>query len=63
MNPKLSYFATAVIVSVVIFVLALLISTDLKDPQPFWLATLGIILFVHVIGHVFSRRAEKKDRE
>jgi hypothetical protein len=62
MNPKLTHFSTAMILSVIIFLLALLVSSDLNDPQPFYLSTLGIILFVNVTSYLLSRRNEKEKK-
>jgi len=54
MNPKLSYFSTAIILSAIVLVLTLLASVDLHDAQTAWLIALGIILLINVTCYVLS---------
>jgi Kef-type K+ transport system membrane component KefB len=59
MNPKLTYFSSAMIVSVIILILALVFSSSLHNPQPFWLSTLGAIFLLNVTSYLLGRRNEK----
>ncbi len=60
MNPKLTYFSTAIILSLFILVLAMFAGSALKEPQLFWLGTVAVIFCVNLVCYMLSRRAAKK---
>ncbi len=63
MNPKLTYFSGAIVISVLILVLGWIVGSTLHDPKSFFLSIFGIILFVNVTSFFLSRQsASRKDK-
>jgi uncharacterized integral membrane protein len=55
MNPKLSLFSVAIIIDVLIFLLALVASADLRDSTIFWRWVCATLLVIPAGAYVLGR--------
>lgn len=60
MNLKVSDFAAACIISVIILFLASIMSANLHDNKPFWLGTFGVVLLINIIFYIRGNHDKKK---
>ncbi len=56
MNPKLSYTSAGIVLSIIILVLALLMSIDLRNPGNFWIGTFVTIVLINVLFYLIGKR-------